>query len=44
MEIGLGAFIKFANATPRARPRLARQIADQARSDYDDASGDYSRP
>jgi len=43
MEIGLGAFIKFANATPRARPRLARQIAEQARSDYDPAT-DFWRP
>jgi len=43
MEIGLGAFIKFANATPRARPRLARQIAEQSRSDYDPAT-DFWRP
>lgn len=43
MEIGLGAFIKFANATPRARPRLARQIADQSRSEYDPAT-DFWRP
>lgn len=43
MEIGLGAFIKFANATPRARPRLARQIAEQSRNDYDPAT-DFWRP
>ncbi len=43
MEIGLGAFIKFANATRRARPRLARQIAQQSRSDYDPAT-DFWRP
>lgn len=43
MEIGLGAFIKFANATARARPRLARQIAEQSRSDYDPAT-DFWRP
>lgn len=43
MEIGLGAFIKFANATPRARPRLANQIAEQSRSYYDPAA-DFWRP
>lgn len=43
MEIGLGAFIKFANATPKARPRVARQIAEQARSAYNPAT-DFWRP
>jgi hypothetical protein len=43
MEIGLGAFIKFANAAPRARPRLARQIAEQSRSEYNPAT-DFWRP
>lgn len=43
MEIGLGAFIKFTNATPRARPRLARQIVEQSRNDYNPAT-DFWRP
>jgi len=43
MEIGLGAFIKFVNASQRARPRLARQIAEQSRGDYDPAT-DFWRP
>ncbi len=43
MEIGLSAFIKFANATTKARPRLARQIAEQARGEYDPAT-DFWRP
>lgn len=43
MEIGLGAFIRFANAAPRARPRIARAIAEQARSEYDPAT-DFWRP
>lgn len=43
MEIGLGAFIKFANATPRTRPRIAREIAEQVRSEYDPAT-DFWRP
>lgn len=43
MEIGLGAFIKFANGTPRTRPRIARDIAEQVRSDYDPAT-DFWRP
>jgi hypothetical protein len=43
MEIGLGAFIKYANAAPRARPRLARQIAEQSRNDYNPAT-DFWRP
>lgn len=43
MEIGLGAFIRFVNATPKARPRIARQIAEQVRSEYDPAT-DFWRP
>lgn len=43
MEIGLGAFIRFANATPKARPRIARQLAEQTRSEYDPAT-DFWRP
>lgn len=43
MEIGLGAFIKFANASQRARPRLARLIAEQSRGEYDPAT-DFWRP
>lgn len=43
MEIGLGAFIRFANATPKARPRIARQIAEQVRGEYDPAT-DFWRP
>lgn len=43
MEIGLGAFIRFANATPKARPRIARQIADQVTSEYAPAT-DFWRP
>lgn len=43
MEIGLGAFIRFANATPKAKPRIARLIAEQATSEYDPAT-DFWRP
>ncbi|MFT4221168.1 MAG: hypothetical protein QM611_11735 [Microbacterium sp.] len=43
MEIGLGAFIKFANASPRRRPRIAREITEQVRSEYDPAT-DFWRP
>jgi hypothetical protein len=43
MEIGLGAFIKFANATAQTRPRIAREIAEQVRSEYDPAT-DFWRP
>ena len=43
MEIGLGALIRFANATPQVRPRLAHQIAEQLRSDYNPAT-DFWRP
>jgi len=43
MEIGLGAFIKFANASPSTRPRLARAIAEQSRSEYSPAT-DFWRP
>ncbi|GAA0994011.1 hypothetical protein [Subtercola frigoramans] len=43
MEIGLNAFVKFTNASASARPRLARQIAEQASSEYDPAT-DFWRP
>lgn len=43
MEVGLGAFVKFANASPRARPRLARVIAEQANSAYNPVT-DFWRP
>lgn len=43
MEIGLNAFVKFTNASTRARPRIARQIAEQAGADYDPAT-DFWRP
>lgn len=43
MEIGLGALIRFANAAPRGRRAIARQIAEQARSAYDPAT-DFWRP
>jgi hypothetical protein len=43
MEIGLGAFVKFANATPRTRPYVAREIAEQVSGEYDPAK-DFWRP
>lgn len=43
MQIGLGAFIRFANASEKARPRVARTIAEQIRSEYDPAT-DFWRP
>lgn len=43
IEIGLSGFIRFANATARARPRLARQIAEQSKGEYQPGS-DFWRP
>lgn len=43
MEIGLSGFIKFVNSAPRSQQRIAREIAEQARSEYDPAT-DFWRP
>jgi hypothetical protein len=43
MEIGLGALIRFANASERARPRIAQRIAEESQNEYSPAT-DYWRP